>query len=358
MAYYGPTWCAMDAGHGARRAQAYLGEVANGEDPGGRKQAIRKAATVADLCQDYIEAAEEGRVLTRRRLPKKPSTLATDKGRVKRHIVPLIGGLKVSAAARSDVEAFRDAVTRGATAARIETGPRGLARVTGGRGTATRTVALLGEIFSYAVKRGLRPDNPVHGVETHAYKKRERRFSEQEFAAIGRALREMPSAWPIALAGIRFLALTGWRRGEMLALHWTELDLPYRTARLSDSKTGQSMRPISLEACAVLESIPRVGSLVFPSSTDPEKPMRGFQAIWRRLAKQAQLPSDVSPHVFRHTFASVAADLGYSELTIAATIGHRKSSVTSRYTHHADAVLLAAADAIAGSDLKLDGEAV
>ena len=72
MAYYGPTWCAMYAPDMARvEARRILGEVANGEDPGGRKQAIRKAATVADLCQDYIEAAEEGRVLTRRRLPKK-----------------------------------------------------------------------------------------------------------------------------------------------------------------------------------------------------------------------------------------------------------------------------------------------
>ncbi len=59
------------------------------------------------------------------------------------------------------------------------------------------------------------------------------------------------------------------------------------------------------------------------------------------------MPDDVSPHVFRHSFASVAADLGYSELTIAALIGHKKGSITSKYAHHADAVLLQAADAVA-----------
>ena len=51
--------------------------------------------------------------------------------------------------------------------------------------------------------------------------------------------------------------------------------------------------------------------------------------------------------MLRHSFASVAADLGFSELTIAALIGHRGGSITSRYTHHADAVLLAAADEVA-----------
>ena len=51
--------------------------------------------------------------------------------------------------------------------------------------------------------------------------------------------------------------------------------------------------------------------------------------------------------MLRHSFASVAADLGFSELTIAALIGHRGGSVTSRYTHHADSVLQKAANDIA-----------
>lgn len=52
-----------------------------------------------------------------------------------------------------------------------------------------------------------------------------------------------------------------------------------------------------------------------------------------------------------------AADLGHSELAIASLLGHRLGSVTSRYTHAADAVLLAAADAVARRILDLMGEA-
>ena len=85
--------------------------------------------------------------------------------------------------------------------------------------------------------------------------------------------------------------------------------------------------------------------------------MHGFNKVWRRIVAKAKLPSDVTPHVLRHSFASIAVDLGFSELTIAALLGHRKASVTSRYAHHADAVLLQAADAVAGRICELMMEA-
>jgi integrase len=196
------------------------------------------------MCDAYLEAAEAGRILTRRREAKKPSTLVTDKGRIERHIKPLLGRLKVSAVTRDDVESFMHAVTEGETKAWIKTGKHGLARVTGGRGTATRTMGLLGAIFSYAVEHKLRADNPVRGIKRHKDGQRNRRLSEAEHAALGEALRTMPeTAWPIAVAATKFLALTGWRRGEMLSLNWSEVDLVTRTARLPGTRTGASLRP-------------------------------------------------------------------------------------------------------------------
>ena len=154
----------------------------------------------------------------------------------------------------------------------------------------------------------------------------------------------------------RFLALTGWRSGEAQALRWTELDLSRRTARLTDTKTGLSMRPLSHAACDVLRNMPRLsGDLVFPATRGPG-PMVGFKKFWPKIAKLGDLPADITPHVLRHSFASLAADLEYSELTIAALLGHKGQSVTARYTHSADAVLLAAADKVANRTAELMGE--
>ena len=83
--------------------------------------------------------------------------------------------------------------------------------------------------------------------------------------------------------------------------------------------------------------------------------MTGFPKLWARIAKLGDLPADVTPHTLRHSYASLASDMGYAEATIAALVGHAGRSVTSRYIHSADAVLLAAADAVADRTAELMG---
>jgi integrase len=347
---FGAPWTPETA---RREAKRLLGAVAGGGDPAAERRAKRNAKTVAELCDLYLADAEAGRLVTRRRVPKKPSTLLTDRGRIAHHIKPLLGRRTVAAVTHGDVKRFMHDVAEGRTAGRHKTGRRGLARVQGGRGTASRTVGLLGAIFAYAVRHQMRGDNPVHGVVRPADGRRERRLSDDEYRMLGQGLRKAKETgvWPPAVAAALFLTLTGWRSGEALALRSIELDLVRRSALLGDTKTGRSIRPLSHLACEVLHSV-SPGELVF-TATRGDGQMTGFRKFWKRIARLASLPADVTPHTLRHSFASLAADPGYSEPTIAALIGHKGGSVTSRYIHTADAVLLAAADAVANRTAEL-----
>lgn len=51
-------------------------------------------------------------------------------------------------------------------------------------------------------------------------------------------------------------------------------------------------------------------------------------------------------HTMRHNYASVAAELNYSEVAIAALLGHSLGTVTSRYTHFVDQALRATTDGV------------
>lgn len=56
----------------------------------------------------------------------------------------------------------------------------------------------------------------------------------------------------------------------------------------------------------------------------------------------------MTPHVLRHSFASLGNDLGFTEATISAIVGHSRHSVTSKYIHTLDTALIMAADTISG----------
>src|SRR5262249_54563218 len=207
---------------------------------------------------------------------------------------------------------------------------------------------------TYAVKRRMRLDNPVHGVLRPADGRRDRRLSDTEYGVLGDCLHQAQKTdiWPLGPDMARFLALTGWRSGEALTLRWDFVDLDRRTVILPTGKSGRSMRPLAKAACRLLRSLPKTPGLVFPASRGNGQ-MVGFRKIWNRMGKLCGLPQDVTPHVLRHSFASLASDLGYSEPTIATLIRHRGRTMTSRYAHSADAVLLAAADAVANRIIAL-----
>ena len=292
-------------------ARWVLTEKVKGNDPAAEKIAKRRAASVAELCDLYLADSLAGSLMTRRRMPKKARTVRLDQGRIAGHINPLLGRMKVAAVTRADVETFMHAVWQGKTGSGAKSGKkRGVSTWSGGPGAASRTVGLLGSLFTYAVRRGMRADNPCAGVMRPADGRRDRRLTDDQYATLGTALRAATEReiWPAAVAVARFVALTGWRNGEALALRWEHVDLARRTATLPDTKTGRSMRPLSLAACEVLRGLPRMDGLIFPATRGGGE-MTGFYSMWMKLAKLGGLPADVTPHVLRHSFASIAADL-------------------------------------------------
>jgi integrase len=158
------------------------------------------------------------------------------------------------------------------------------------------------------------------------------------------------------LAAIRFLLLTGFRRMEALALPWEWVDARARCIRFADTKSGAQLRPIGAAAVAVLDSLTRADGARFVFAADRgDGHFVGLPRVLARMCGRAGL-FGVTVHVLRHSFAA-AAEMGFSELTIAGLLGHSVPGVTAHYAHVPDRALSAAADQVSVRiAVALDGE--
>jgi integrase len=331
---------------GRRLAREKLAAVAGGADPSTDRRVARTALTVGELCDQYLEAAKAGLVTTRFKRPKRASTVTIDVGRVERHIKPLIGKVRADKLTRAAVQRMADAIAQGNTAATVKTKARGKAVVTGGSGTAARVVELLGGVWTWADKRGLvSGPNPAHGIETVRGKADDRVVSAEELRTLGKALADQAVLRPAAVAAVRLIALTGLRREEAVGLRWAEVDELGSCLRLEATKTGRSTRPVGKAALDIIRTLPRQHpEWVFPNrdasaSADLKKPIADlFDAAGLKDARSQDL---------RRTFASMAAEEGYSDATIGELLGHARRGVTARhYIRRPDAALIAAADVV------------
>jgi integrase len=334
-----------------RQARKALVRVAGGEDPSATRNAARGAMTVADLCHDYLAAAERGLVFGKGKRPKSETTLASDRSRIDCHILPQLGTMSAADVGQADVRRFMHAVQSGKTAKVAKSTSGRTVHVKGGTASATRTVGLLGGIFSYAVRHGIRADNPVRGVERPADHRRTAYLTMDNYRTLGAALlaAEREGESPLAIHAVRLLALTGCRRGEVLSLTWSEVDLEARQLRLANTKEGYSIRPLGQPAADLLASLSHRSEGADAVVSGPDgTPYAGLRRAWERIIKRTNLKG-VILHTLRHSFATTANTLGCSEPTIAAMLGHSRGTMTSRYVHVIDVTLLAAADRVAGA---------
>ena len=321
----------LNADEARRRAALIVTRIKAGEDPVALPLAARARGgpTVADLAARYLEDHVEVRL--------KPRTQAKLRGVLRRHILPALGRLPVEAVERRQVVELH----------------RGLS---GRPVAANRAVKTLAHMYRLGEGWGLVPAgcNPCRAIEKHPERGRERFLTDAEFARLGRVLDEAVDAGaasPVAAAAIRLLMLTGCRKGEVLALRWTDVDLDAGELRLAQAKSGPRAVQLPPPAVRLLEALPRRAGnqWVFPGRTpDGRCSESALDNAWRAVREAAKL-EDVRIHDLRHSFASRALALGETLPVIGKLLGHSDIETTARYAHLAQDSIHEAAERIAWS---------
>lgn len=312
--------------------------VEDGRDPLGEKQEQRAAITVSELLNLYLESA--------RFAEKAESTKSIDRGRIRRHLIPVLGKKFVLTLTPEDVRRTFAAIRDGKTATDEKTKARGRAIVRGGEGTARSAIRLLRAVITWAINEGLASENPAAGVKVGSDGYRETILeTPAEYERLFRTLEKMEAELrirrPVADA-IRALALTGARRSEIAGLRWQHVDL----------KAGRIVLPPAAHKTGRKTGKPRIIGL--PSAAqaiiskqpagDPDSyvfmPSKGKGAIalskpWRDVRQEAQLPEGIGLHGLRHSLASWLAMQGAEAAEIMTAMGHSQMSTAQRYVHWA-----------------------
>ena len=199
--------------------------------------------------------------------------------------------------------------------------------------TINRYVAVLSSVLGYATKK-LRwmHENPCSRIlKLKESSGRDRILSEEKVRDLLITCRESKQNY---LFCVVLIALTtGARKGEILGLEWSCVNLEKGTAALKETKNGKP-RSISLSEPVIreLEKLFRVRDpkkkLVFASKT--ALGLIDIKKSWMEALKRAGI-EDYHFHDLRHQFCTLASGMGASNMELRTAMGHSTLQMLLRY---------------------------
>lgn len=280
-----------------------------GEDPLGKKEDARAEMTVTELWGRYCDEV----------LPRKASSSQrNERSMWDRLILPAIGRKRISKVEPLDIDRLHNRISTTTPA------------------QANRCLASIRHVFNTAIRWRLIGEHPVGKGLANDEHGRERFLSADERARFFAALDSRPDT-PSGLA-LRFLFLTGARRGEVLKAAWEQFDIAAAVWVKPSSHTKQNKLhrvPISVGAVDVLRRARLLanGDYVFPGRSG--EALVEIKKLFGAVRLEAGI-DDFRIHDIRHSYASFLVSDGVSLPVIGKLLGHTQAKTTSRYAHLED----------------------
>jgi len=212
--------------------------------------------------------------------------------------------------------------------------------------TVNRYLAALSHVFTITVNEwGWLDDSPMRKVNKLKEPSGRIRFLSDDKTEHGKSTpsertKLLQECWESVnkdLHTIVVLALsTGMRFGEIMSLHWSQVDKGRKKITLYEIKNGE-IRTVPLTGLAyeLVDIRSKIGAidtnLLFPSGNNRNKPI-DIRGSWNFVLKRAQI-EDFRFHDLRHSAASYLAMNGASLTDIAAILGHKTLQMVQRYAH-------------------------
>ncbi|GGV25176.1 tyrosine recombinase XerD [Actinomadura cremea] len=216
-------------------------------------------------------------------------------------------------------------------------------------GSAARALVAVRGLHRFALREGLAPDDPAHGVKPPTPPRRlPKAISVQDVERLLAAASGWSAADARTARGLRDRALlellygSGARISEAVGLDVDDLDLAEGVARVAGKGGKDRVVPVGDYAARAVDAYlvrarpdlagaGRGGPALFLNARGGRLSRQGAWMVLRAAAERAQL-SDVSPHTLRHSFATHLLDGGADVRVVQELLGHASVTTTQVYT--------------------------
>lgn len=208
-----------------------------------------------------------------------------------------------------------------------------------------RKIAALRAFFKFLMRYGYLSDNPVANIKTPRIGKKLPQFLTLQ--QVEKLLNAPPAETHIGKrdrAILEILYGNGLRVSELVSLTVDDIDLATATIKVRGKRKRERLLPLSRTSSFALQEYLKVRSSSQPSLflNRLNQPLsdRSVHRLVKKYGFMAALPTYVSPHTLRHTFATHLLDAGADLRALQELLGHRSLIATQIYTHVTPARIL------------------
>jgi integrase/recombinase XerD len=210
--------------------------------------------------------------------------------------------------------------------------------------TTGRLVSSLKRFFQFALREGLRSDDPAAELDAPKIgRSLPKSLSEDEVEAL-LAAPDVTSAQGVRdRAMLETLYASGLRVSELVGLKVAQVSLDMGVVRVLGKGAKERLTPLGEEAVAWVdryrkESRPqllgeRKSDALFVTTRGGPMTRQAFWALIKRHGTAAGVRGAISPHVLRHAFATHLVNHGADLRVVQLLLGHADISTTQIYTH-------------------------
>jgi len=208
--------------------------------------------------------------------------------------------------------------------------------------TLSRKVSALRHFFTFLQKRQYIESNPTDLLPTLKIEKYLPKVLKvkQVNALLDKETKNLTFAQLRNLAILELLYGSGLRVGELTSLNLNQLDLKNSEAKVLGKGSKERLVPLNKKTVFALKQYLKARQRVAKPETTAvfvnrfgERLASGWvRKLVKKYAREAGLPSTVSPHTFRHSFATHLLDAGADLRVVQELLGHVDLSTTQIYT--------------------------